>query len=635
MFLKSRRPRVIALALGLVLAMTLLFFAGIATALNMADNTEYRVTYKPMLTGKKWTVVGGLPIESTAGAMMFMKGGNAVDAAAAMLGAVSVMSDGTHFGGEGQVLIYDPIRQKVFGINGMGAAPTGATPEFYIERGYAFPPRSLLGAPTPGIPGTLMTMLAEFGTLSLAEVLEPAIDLAEGYVVFGYMGRSIATGATAEQYEKWKYAQQLFSPNPPEYGKILVQRNLANTFRKLVAAEQKALKAGKSRKEAIVAAYDRFYKGDIAAEIARSVQEGGGLMTVEDLANWKCYIEEPLMTTYHGFEVYKLQPWTQGPVLLQMLNILEGIDLEAMGHNSLEYIHTLYQVMNLAYADRDFYYGDPYFPPEEPMKGLLSKEYAAERRKLIDPNRNDPNIGPGDPYPYQDEKNPYLDLAKARWGTEKTAAVPFDEEGWMGGTTSVATADINGWFVAMTPSGGRPNYITGSTGVGLGRRMESFVLDPSMNPFNVVEPGKRPRVTLTPTIVLKDGRPFLSVAKAGGDWQDQAQLMLILNVLHFGMNIQEAMEASKFCSYQMHSSFSNHAKNPGRIKVGSRIPQEVIDGLKAKGYDVVVAKAGDISYDTAPGGEVGGCMAAVLLDWDHQTLLGASALTLERHGITW
>jgi len=628
---KFRRSRVIALAVCLVIAMV------VSISIATADMTKLNVpVYKPLLTGKEWVAVGGMPIAATVGAKIFIAGGNAVDAACAMLGASAVMTDGMHWGGETQALIYDPNRNKVFGINAMGVAPTGMTPEFFLDQGMAFPPnRGVHSGATPGTPGGLMLMLAEFGTMSLAQVLEPVIDLADGYVVTGYRGETLFREGNVEQFKEWKYSKDVFLPGgqPLEFGKIFVQRDLANTLRKLVATEKEALAAGKSRKEAIMAAFDRFYKGDIAVEIARGMQDGGGLHTYEDLANWKPYIEEPVMTTYHGIEVYKLTTWTQGPVLLQMLNLLEGFDLEAMGHNSVEYIHTLYQVMNLAYADRDFYYGDPYFPPEEPIEGLLSKAYANDRRKLINPNRNDPGIGPGDPYPYQDGVNPFLDLAKAKWGTEKTAALPFVASDWIGNTTSVNTLDITGWMVAITPSGGwAPSYIAGRTGVGMGTRLQQFVLDPKLNPYNVIEPGKRPRVTLTPSMALKDGHPFMSFSKRGGDVQDQHLLQLFLNVVHFGMNIQEATEAAKITSNQMESSFGTHSKYPGRLTLDTRIPQEVFDELKTKGYDVRWANP---SRYYNPGGENPGNLGAVLFDWEHQTLQGGASISGERYGISW
>src|SRR2546426_631361 len=276
-------------------------------------------TQKPPLHARHWIAITGKPLSAEAGAMMFQKGGNAVDAACAMLGAVTTMWDVLAWGGETQALIYHPGLKKVIGIDALGVAPTGATAEFFRSKGYGF---------------------------------------------------------------------------PPEYGP------LAATLRKLVEAERQALKQGKDRRQAIYAAYDRFYKGDIARELVRGVGEEGGLITLQDLAGWKVKIEEPLSTTYKGITVYKLPIWQQGPAMLQALNILENADLKGMEYNSPRYIHALYQAMNLAFADRDFYYGDPYFPPEEPVAGLLSKEYAKARAQGINWERNDPSVKPGDPYPF-------------------------------------------------------------------------------------------------------------------------------------------------------------------------------------------------------------------------------------------
>src|SRR5213593_782111 len=353
-------------------------------------------TAKPVLHGRHWVAITGKPLGATAGAMMFQKGGNAVDAACAMLAAVTTMWDVLSWGGETQALIYDPHTGKVIGIDALGVAPTGATPEFFRSKGMAYPPEyGPLAAVIPGTPGGLMTMLAEYGTLSLKDVLEPAIQMADGYPIEAETANSIERNK--ERIKQWKYSRAVYLTHPgekreaPYAGEVFHQPDLAVTLRKLVEAEQQALKNGKSRKEAIAAAYDRFYKGDIAREFVRGVQEEGGLITLDDLAGWKVRVEEPVMTTYRGIEVYKLTHWTQGPAMLQALNILENFDLKGMGFNSARYIHALYQAMNLAFADRDFYYGDPYFPPEEPIAGLLSKQYAKARAQAINWERNDPN----------------------------------------------------------------------------------------------------------------------------------------------------------------------------------------------------------------------------------------------------
>ena len=370
-------------------------------------------TQKPPLHGSHWMAITGKPLAATAGARMFEHGGNAVDAACAMLAATSTMWDVLSWGGETQALIYNPKTGKIIAINGLGVAPTGATAEFFKSKGYKYPPEEgPLAAVTPGTPGALITMLSEFGTLSLAEVLAPSIELADGYAIEAETADRIE--AEKASLKQWPYAKAVMLPHAgaareaPVAGEIFRQADLASTLRKLVEAESSALKAGKSRKEALAAAYDRFYRGDIAEEFVRGAREQGAQFTKDDLANWRVKLEEPRHTSYRGIDVYKLDRWTQGPAMLQALNILENFDLKAMGYNSASYIHTVYQALSLAFADRDFYYGDPAFPPEEPIEGLLSKDYAKQRAALVSPSAaNDDAIGPGDPYPFQDGKNPY------------------------------------------------------------------------------------------------------------------------------------------------------------------------------------------------------------------------------------
>jgi gamma-glutamyltranspeptidase/glutathione hydrolase len=396
---------------------------------------------------------------------------------------------------------------------------------------------------------------------------------------------------------------------------------LATTLRKLVETEQEALLDGKSREAAIDAAYERFYRGDIAAEFVRGSQEMGGLLTLQDLADWQVHIEEPVSTTYKGIEVYKLTTWVQGPVLLQALNILENVpDLSGMGYNSARYIHALYQAMNLAYADRDFYYGDPYFPPQEPVQGLLSKEYAAARYGTIDWERNDPTVRPGDPYPYQGESNPFLHLLEGRDQPQGE----LDAESFYAGTTSIQAADAEGWVVSITPSGGWvPAAIAGRTGVGMSQRMQSFVLDEAVNPYNVLAPGKRPRATLTPSLALKDGEPFLSFAVQGGDGQDQNLLQFFLNVVEFGMSVQEAAEAANINSYQMQSSFGAHTSTPGSMLVNDSLPPWVRSELERMGYRLSSADC------------TSGPINAIWFDRDNGSFWGGSSHHGEDYGIAW
>jgi len=594
---------------------------------------------------------------------MFIKGGNAVDAACAMLAATATMWDVLSWGGETQALIYNPSTRRVVGISALGVAPTGATAEFYRERGYRYPPATgVLSAVTPGTPGGLMTMLAEYGTMSLAEVLAPAMEMAEGYPMEADAIRRIL--ANADEIRQWPYSREIFFTHPeddenpaPREGEVFRQPDLRNTLGKLVEAEQNALAEGMSRKDAIYAAYDRFYRGDIAEELVRSTREQGGLITMEDLDRWEVHIEEPVSTSYKGIEVYKLTSWVQGPVMLQALNMLEELDLKAMGYNSARYLHTLYQVMNKAFADRDFYYGDPYFPPAEPLEGLLSKDYARSRLTEIDWTMNDPDVGPGDPYPFMDQTNPFTEYLR-NWTTtgggggldhaapgdagsgvgglgtaagDKTAVGPERSPGddlyaraFYSGTTSIQAVDENGWVVSVTPSGGWiPAVVAGGTGVGLSQRAQSFVTDPAENPFNVVVPGKRPRATLTPGLAMKDGRPFLSFAVQGGDSQDQNLLQFFLNVVEWGMNVQEAAEAPNMNSFQMRGSFDLHESQPGSMLLNESIPPWVREELRSMGYDLTFAE------------RTSGPINAVFFDWINGSFWGGSSNHGDDYGVVW
>lgn len=629
-------------------------------------------TAKPPLHGRHWMAITGKPLGATAGAKMFERGGNAVDAACAMIAATATIWDTLHWGGETQALIWHPREKRVIAINALGVAPTGATVEFFRSRGMKHPPEhGPLAAVTPGTPGGIIVMLAEYGKLSLAEVLAPAIELADGYPIEAQAADAIERDKA--KLKQWPDSARIMLPHrakpgaapaaagasgapdgreAPRVGEIFRQPELAATLRKLVEAEQRALKRGATRKQAIMAAYERFYRGDIAAEFADAVQAAGGLITRDDLARWQVKIEAPRSTTYRGVEVYKLDTWVQGPVMLQALNILETFDLRAMGYNSARYLHTLYQAMNLSFADRDFYYGDPAYPPAEPILGLLSKDYARERAKLIG-ERNDPRMGPGDPYPFQDGVNPYTDLLRA-WppadaapDATDTAPRPFTPSGvapptarldsapptarfddaheaFYRGTTSVVAADKEGWLVAVTPSGGWiPAVIAGKTGIGLSQRLQSFVLDPRENPFNVLEPGKRPRATLTPSLALRDGKPWLAFAVQGGDGQDQNLLQFLLNRVDFGMTPQQAAEAANMNSFQLRDSFGDHSSKPGRMLLDDEVPRWVRSELVSRGYR--------LEFQPRTSGPI----TAIEVDLDNGALWGGVSDHGEDHGIAW
>ena len=615
-------------------------------------------TQKPPLHGKNWMAVTGKPLAATAGSMIFQQGGNAVDAACAMLAATCTMWDVLSWGGETQALIYNPKIKKVIAINALGVAPTGATVAFFKSKGYNFPPEyGPLAATTPGTVGGLCLMLAKYGTMSLKQVLAPAMQLAAGYPIEAQTANSMEKNKT--MLKGWPYSAKVFLPHSgqtreaPEAGEIFVQKDLLATLTKMVEAEQNAVKSKMTREQGIMVANNRFYKGDIAKEFVRGSKEQGGLITMEDLAKWKPVEEEPLHTNYKGIEVYKLQQWTQGPMLLQSLNILENFDLKSMGYNSARYIHTLYQTLNLTFADRDFYYGDPAFPPAEPMNGLLSKAYSKQRASLITFDKNNVNASPGDPYAYEGKTNPYTDLLLKRksltdtTNTKQGNAIPsqdrnqtavnentsFSDAEYMDrlwrGTTSVEAADKEGWVVSITPSGGwLPACIAGNTGVGMSQRMQSFVLDATINPFNVVEPGKRPRVTLTPTLALKDGKPFLAFGVQGGDTQDQNLLQFFLNMVEFGMTVQQSTEAANFNTNQLWLSLGgtkmeDRKPRPGEILLGNSTPDSVRNELKKMGYKISL------------GNRTSGPINAIFLDTKHGSLWGGSSNNGEDYGIGW
>ncbi|MFM1971664.1 MAG: hypothetical protein RL185_346 [Bacteroidota bacterium] len=624
-------------------------------------NVMAQQTQKPPLHGKDWVAITGKPLAATAGSMVFQKGGNAVDAACAMLAATCTMWDVLSWGGETQALIYNPNTKKVIAISAMGFAPTGATPEFFKGKGFSFPPEyGPLAATTPGTPGGICLMLANYGSMSLKEVLAPAMNLAAGYPIDAQTANSIERGKAL--IKTWPYSKKVLLPHlgekreAPEAGEIFVQKDLLNTLQKMVDAEQDALKKGKSRKEAIWAAYDRFYKGDIADEFVRGVQEQGGLITKEDLKNWKPTEEAPSMVNYKGIDVYKLQAWTQGPSLLQALNIVENFDLKKMGYNSADYIHTIYQAMNLSFADRDFYYGDPKFSTNQPMEGLLSKAYGKQRASEINMAMNNANAGPGDPYPFEGKTNPYLNLIKAKGfqpaadtGKAKTGFAPahdlrtvaalnpneklpidadYMDRLWRG-TTTVEAADKEGWVVSITPSGGwLPATIAGNTGVGMSQRMQSFVLDSAQNPFNVVAPGKRPRVTLTPSLAIKNGKPYMAFGVQGGDTQDQNLLQFFLNMVEFGMTVQEASEAANINTNQLWLSLggtkvADRKPRAGSLLLHDNVSEWVRKELRARGYN--------LSFDDRTSGPIN----AILFDWKHGSMWGGSSNHGEDYGIAW
>jgi len=536
-------------------------------------------TMRPEIVGTHGIVAAGRHYSVAAGTQILQRGGNAIDAGVASVFAACVVEI-SHFGFGGEVptMIYDAKTKKVVVINGQGTAPKQATPELFAKKGKV-DSNGPLGATLPAVMDAMALALENYGTMRLADVMAPAIELADGFPMYEFLRTNMVNEQKAT--EQWEWSKKTYFPGGhiPEDGEIFRQPNLAKTLRTIVAAEKSAFDKTNDRKLAIHAGRDAFYKGDIARRIAEADRAAGGVFTYEDLANFKGKIEEPVKTTFHGVEIYKAGPWNQGPVLLQTLNILEGVDLAGMKPNSADYIHNVHEAIKLAYDDRNAYYGDPDFAGV-PIIGLLSKEYASERRQLIGKQAS-LEIRPGNPFKYDPHvKAPTIQYIPHSQGERRASYEAGD-------TTCVDVVDKDGNLFSATPSSGwllGGAFIAGDTGVPLSNRMQVFDLDPKSP--NVLVGGKRPRTTLTPGILLKDGKPFLAISTPGGDSQDQQVLNVLLNMLVFNMDIQEAIEAPRINSLHPHSSFDDHKSEPGVLEVENRVPPAVIEELKARGHKI-------------------------------------------------
>ncbi len=552
-------------------------------------------TFRPVVRGKRGVVAGGHPLSVEAGMRILQKGGNAVDAGVATILAASVI-EFSHFGFGGEVPILIKLKgREVAVIEGMGTAPMTATREFFLNRASkaasegieadrptmpgaksgVIPSTGPLSATVPAVLDACVLALDQFGTKSLGEVMQPAIELADGFPLDELRVQYITTRSPV--FSRWPEAKLVFLPGGeiPKVGDIFVQTDLARTLRAIVNAEREASKEG--RHAGLMAARDYFYKGPIGKQIGDYMQNVGGLLTAEDLSRFRAKVGKPVFTDYRGYQVYKAGFWTAGPALVQTLNILEGYDLKVLGHNSPDYIHTIIESLKLGLADRDRYYGDPDFVkvPNE----LLSKEYATVRRQLIDSANASLVHQPGDPL------NMKATLATATQRQSKTSSIPEIERA--NDTTCVNIIDKDGNLFSATPSGAwLPAVVAGDTGVLMTQRLQAALTEE--NHPNVVAPGKRPRITLTPTIVLRKGEPFMVLSTPGGDNQDQALLQVLLNIIEFGMNPQEAVEGPRFDTQHYVSSFDAHEFLPGTLNIEGRVSEKTITLLKERGHKVKV-----------------------------------------------
>ncbi|MDF1526469.1 MAG: gamma-glutamyltransferase [bacterium] len=564
----------------------------------LAGSGTDMITTRPVIMGTHGMVTSGHYLASRIGLSILEDGGNAVDAGVAMGFALAVLEPYIYgIGGEVPILIYLAKEKKVLALSGQGYAPANSSIDVFRKMGIdAIPGDGMLAAAVPDAVSTWITALSRFGTMDLARVLEPAHDLAQnGFPMYETL-RAAIERSSAQFLNDWPTSARAFLPEDRlmEVGEIWVQPDLAGMFKILLEAESTGKKRG--RQEGLQAAHEVFYKGEIAERISDFSQNTSwpdstgkrnrGLLTGDDLAGYATRVEDPITVNYRGIDVYKCGPWTQGPVFLQQLSILEGYDLPGMGHNSPEYIHLLIETAKLAFADREKYYGDPDFV-KVPLDVLFSKEYASQRRRLIDPERASMELRPGN--------------APSR--------VPLKREGGMdihkGDTTHLDAVDRWGNMIAATPSGGwfRSSPVIEGLGFPLGTRMQMFTLDPEH--ANALMPGKRPRTTLTPSLALKDGEPYMVFGTPGGDQQDQWTLQFFFNYVEFEMNLQEAVDAPNFHTSHFPASFHPHSAEPGAMAIENRVSKETVESLREKGHDVHVVHAWShgrvlgIRYDAA------------------------------------
>ena len=574
---------------------------------------------RPPILGPNAGVAAGHPLTTAAALEVLHNGGNAFDAgvAALLVGGV-VEQDLYSLGGEALVLVYPRDEGRVTSVAGQGWAAQAATIDWYRARGKTLNGAGLDPAVVPGAIHGALTVLERWGTMSFATVAARAIEYAED----GFALIPRTAQALQREYgfiQQWPDNQRFWlKPNGLPYvaGEVIKLPTLANTLKRMVAAEQEA--ASQGREAGIIAARDRFYKGDIAEEMVTFLEAHATPFAMGDFAEFYARVEEPTSTTYKGYTVYKQSFNSQGPALLQMLNILENFDLQAMGHNSADYIHTLVESMKLAYADRDTYYADPDFV-DIPAAGLLSKEYATQRAQLIDMERASTTFIAGDPFAFDDTTDDWeywIAGVGAPNGSQLLAGLDYASS-WKD-TTHIAIIDKEGNIFDSTPSGGwiGGSVILGGTGIPMSVRGEQFWLDETR--AAQLRPRSRPRYSLTPSIVLRDGEPFLAIGTPGGDNQEQTILQTFLNIVEFEdawyPNMHDAIAMPRVQTLHFYESFWPHDTGFNRLNAESTVPISTLRDLAARGHEV---------YQAPPLG-LAACATIVMLDPDTQTRIAGA-----------
>ena len=553
-------------------------------------------TLRPEIVGNFGIVAAGRHYAVAAGTKMLMAGGNATDAGVAAVFAAAV-TEISHFGfgGEAPTIIYDAKTKKVSVVNGQGTAPALATPARFAAAG-VIPGNGPNGGTVPAMVDAMALALQLNGTMTLHQVMQPAIELADGFVMYNFLAEIFVSQQKATS--KWADAYAAYYPGgqPPRTGEIFRQPNLARTMRIIAEADAAAFAKSRDRKTAIQAGRDAFYKGDIARRIGAAMERDGGLMRYEDLARYKGKIEAPATARVFGYDVCKGGFWSQGPAMLMALGIAEAAGIASMEPGSADYLHVVAESIKLAFDDRNMFFGDSDFATV-PMKGLLSKSYAAARAAQIG-SRASLDHRYGDPWAYE---------GKARTTPVFTPHMLKAPPRPTADTTAIEVVDRDGNLFSCTPSSGwmlGGAYIPGDTGVPMSNRMTVFDLDPDSP--NVLVPGKRPRTTLSPSIVMKDGAPFLAIGTPGGDNQDQQIMNVLLRVLVFGQPLQAAIEAPRINSSHFHGSFGIKKDEPGVLEIEDRVPAQVRDDLSARGHKLDVLGPFGVSTGIVAAGVVPG-----------------------------
>ena len=599
-------------------------------------------TTRPVVRGRNYAVTSGHYLATAAGVRMLEMGGNAIDAAAATCFAINLLEPQNNgIGGEVPTLVYIAAEKKVYELSGMGWSPQALTIEWCREHGIdLIPGDGYLPACVPSVVDTWAMAVARWGKLSFSQILAPTIELADrGYPLYDGLHQSLR-GNHQKFTQLYPTTGQVYLPGGkvPRAGEIVRNPDYAAMLRLMCAAEDAV--SGQGRVAGIEAARDVFYRGEIAHRIVEFIRshpvrdasgrENAGLLGYADLAEWRARAAEPASVNYRGLDVYKCGTWTQGPVFLQQLTLLEGFDLAGLGHNSADYLHVLTECAKLAFADREAYYGDPDFDTV-PMATLLSKEYAAHRREEIDdgasaemrPARSAASSPEwATTFDVAADNRRAIEMSDAAGGSD--ASRPYRiKHGHVGDTTHLDAIDRDGNMVAATPSGGwwGTSPLIAGLGFPLGTRGQMFYLNP--NRPNALAPRKRPRATLTPTLVMKDGEPHMVFGTPGGDAQDQWTLQFFLNVVDFGMNLQEALDAPSVHSTHFPSSFYPRDAYPAALEAEERIPAEALDALRARGHKVNASPGwshgkcmgirinehGTLEAGVSPRGEIGYAMA--------------------------